>query len=260
MTSTDLCDCNKAVALDVRDFVLNVPDVKEESITDYLVWKWRLLDSRFNFLKVKTFTRQEENTTTGADFELWLIGRTKCIPLLFQAKKFLKPFDSYVLKLNFPKNTQGQLGTLLAHAKSGRFLPFYAIYTGHNRTVRPMCGGHRSDCDTGVYMIDATTVKGFADGRRRKPLALDDILRKSNPFHCMFCCTMGIEKNYFSRHFSAQPLVDVVRGPNDLPQYVQELLNMDLASQLPEQSRERLQNVALSPARIIGVYDLRQEE
>ena len=48
MTYTDPCDCNKAIGLEVRDFVRNVPDVKEESITDYLIWKWKLLDSRFN--------------------------------------------------------------------------------------------------------------------------------------------------------------------------------------------------------------------
>ena len=75
MTTPDLCVANKAVGVEVRDFILNVPDAKEESITDYLVWKWRALDTRFNYVNVKTFTRQEENAKTGADFELelWLV-------------------------------------------------------------------------------------------------------------------------------------------------------------------------------------------
>ena len=117
----NLCDANKAVSLEVKNFMLlNVPDVKEESITDYLVWKWRELDSRFKYINVATFTRQEESTTTGADFEieLWLVGNKFHFPLVFQAKKFVKPNDSYVTKLNYPSKTQGQLTTLLAYAKA----------------------------------------------------------------------------------------------------------------------------------------------
>lgn len=119
-TYIDLCERNKAIGLQVRDFILNVPNAKEESITDYLVWQWGLLDSRFRYIKVKTFTRQEENTSTGADFELelWVVGKTKFLPLLFQAKKFLKPFDSYQQKLNYPNNKQKQLATLLAYAST----------------------------------------------------------------------------------------------------------------------------------------------
>lgn len=39
----NICEANKAVSLEVKKFMLNVLDVKEESITDYLVWKWREL-------------------------------------------------------------------------------------------------------------------------------------------------------------------------------------------------------------------------
>lgn len=93
-----LCKTNKAISLDVREFMGNVSDVKEESITDYLVWKWRKLDPNFKYLKVSTYTRHEENSTTGADFELelWLVGRRFHFSLIFQAKKLVKPYDSYV--------------------------------------------------------------------------------------------------------------------------------------------------------------------
>ncbi len=104
MNSSDLCKNNKAIGLEVKTFMENVKDVKEESITDYLMWKWRELDRRFNYIRTSTFTRQEESDTTGADFELelWIVGRIKSLPLLFQAKKFLKPHDRYKLKLNYP--------------------------------------------------------------------------------------------------------------------------------------------------------------
>jgi len=52
--------------------------VKEESITDFLLWKWRELDKRFKFINITTFTRSDEGSRTGADFELelWLVGRS----------------------------------------------------------------------------------------------------------------------------------------------------------------------------------------
>lgn len=40
--------------------MLNVPDVKEESITDYLVWKWRELDKKVNYINVSTFTGKKK--------------------------------------------------------------------------------------------------------------------------------------------------------------------------------------------------------
>ena len=58
MVNSSLCDSNKALGREVSDFILNVPDVKEESITDYLVWKWCLLDKRFKYIRPTTFSRQ----------------------------------------------------------------------------------------------------------------------------------------------------------------------------------------------------------
>lgn len=89
----NICEANKAASFKVKNFMQNVKDVKEESITDYLVWKWRELDKRFSYINTSTFTRQEENMRTGADFELelWLVGKKSHYTLVFQAKKFIKP-------------------------------------------------------------------------------------------------------------------------------------------------------------------------
>lgn len=260
MNRSALCDSNKAVGLEVRDFILNVPDAKEESITDYLVWKWRLLDARFKYINTKTFTRQEESSTTGADFELelWLVGRTKCVPLLFQAKKFLKPFDSYVNKLNYPVNTQAQLRTLLSYAASRRLLPFYAIYTAA-ATAHPLCGG-REDLDTGVYMIDAPTIKAFADGIHGQKVSLNSLIERSNPFHCMFCCPMGTEEHYFSRYFNAQATGPAGHSRDSLPLYVRQILSMQAISDKGQAPEGNPINGELPPVRAIGVYDLTAEE
>ena len=260
MNSPDLCIANKAVGVEVRDFIINVPDTKEESITDYLVWKWRTLDARFNYLNVKTFTRQEENAKTGADFELelWLVGRSQCIPLLFQAKKFTRPFAGYVGKLNYPGNSQAQLQKLLSYAAAQRLLPFYSIYT-HVAASRPLCGG-RSDLDTGVYMIDAHEIKKVADGAQGRKVSLATLLRLSNPFHCMFCCPMSRDGSYFQNYFRSTAGKEVARRPEELPAYAQRLLY----SRDERGDKKSVDEAALSeelpPVRVVGVYDVRDRE
>jgi hypothetical protein len=260
MTLPNLCDANKAVGIEVRNFILHVPSAKEETITDYLVWRWRILDERFNYVNIKTFSRHEEHATTGADFELelWLVGRSKCIPLLFQAKKFTQPFGGYRRKLNYPNNSQSQLQKLISYAASRRLLPFYSIYTDV-AAIMPLCE-RRSDLETGIYMIDAETIKTFADGLHGRKISLGDLLRRSNPFHCMFCCPLGIEGHYFQHYFRSPTGTAAARSPEDMPAYARRLL-----SSLPRQnefdtSDDDNPGVDLPPVRAVGVYDLRDRE
>lgn len=102
--------CSQALDIDreVREFLLEVNGLNEESVTDYLLWKWSELDSRMHRFSYKRFSRSEENLETGADFELWIIGKHYSLPLVVQAKKFLqKPYDSYRKKsgiLTIPGN------------------------------------------------------------------------------------------------------------------------------------------------------------
>lgn len=251
------CEENKAVSRDVKNFMINVPDAKEESITDYLIWKWRELDPRFKYIRISAFTRHEESTTTGADFELelWLVGRRFHYPLIFQAKKFIKQHDSYVHKLNYPNGTQNQLRKLLGYAKAKKRLPFYVIYSMPDQKTLTMCGMHNL-FDTGVFMVDAYTIKKFADGSHGKRVSRNDILKKSNPFHCMFCCPLIQNNKYFNQYFP--PLDNSIKPRENarLPQFVKTLLN-DRMSNLGEQETLRIidQN-ELRMFRAVGVYDM----
>lgn len=260
MNILDLCEANKALGIEVRDFILDVPDAKEESITDYLVWKWRSLDKKFNYINVKTFNRDEENAKTGADFELelWLVGSKQCVPLIFQAKKFTRPFAGYVSKLNYPKNSKAQLLTLLQYAANKRMLPFYSIYT-HVQADRPLCGG-RDDLDTGIYMIDAQEIEKFADGVHGRQVSLAAILKRSNPFHCMFCCPMSINGGYFQKYFRSQVDSSVTRMHEEMPSYALQLLNTrNQQGENVSLSREALSE-DFPPVRAVGIYDLRDRE
>lgn len=258
--ATSLCDANKAVSTEIRDFISNVGDVKEESITDYLVWKWRELDARFHYLNVATFTRHEESSTSGADFELelWLVHRRFSLPLLFQAKKLIKPFDSYVNKLNHPSGTQGQITTLLNYARARKRLPFYAFYSIPDASTATMCAQPQAS-DGGVFMADAHAIKEFADGKHGRRVSKGALLEASNPFHCMFCCPLGLG-GYFARYFSGISSEGVGIEEGELPIYVRMLLE----SRMPEMPAQEIRSVidehALRTYRAIGVYDLRRND
>lgn len=78
--------------------------------------------------------------------------------LLIQAKKFVKPFDTYVAKLNYPNGSQGQLNKLLACARARKRLPFYAFYSLPDEETQVMCAGNDANA-SGVFIADALTVK-----------------------------------------------------------------------------------------------------
>ncbi|WP_131038242.1 DUF6615 family protein [Pseudomonas jilinensis] len=255
MKHMDICKANIALGQEVHDFMVNVPDVNEESVTDFLIWRWRQLDSRFKYLSAKTFTKHQEHHLTGADFELelWLVGRKKAIPLLFQAKKFIKSFDSYVRKFNYPSNSQSQLATLQNYAASRSLLPFYAIYSTNAGGAKALCGGRRLQRNAGVFMLPASDAKAFGDTKFGKRLGLQTILNKSNPFHCIFCCPLTRSGKYFSHYFDTE-LDGVVRDSEELPPYVQALLHSENPSDRESWPEE------CSRIKAIGVYDLREEE
>lgn len=257
-TFMNLCESNRAVSAEIKNFILNVPNAKEESITDYLVWKWRELDKRFNYINITLFTRIEESATTGADFELelWLVGRSFHFPLVFQAKKFVKPFDSYYKKLNYHNGTQSQLTTLLNYAKSKKRLPFYVFYSLSDAETTTMCGRQEA-LDTGVFMADAHTIKKFADGIYGHKIPKNDLLSASNPFHCMFCCPLFQDGKYFRSYFSSLAEVSDMNGNGQLPKYVNMLLNGRMQDADREEILSLINQHGLRSYRAVAVYDMR---
>ncbi len=209
----NLCSENKKVDALVGDFIKHVGQIKEETITDYLVWQWGLIDKRFNYIDVTQFDRDQENTTTGADYEmeLWLVGRTHAIPLVFQAKKVIKNYNGYKAALNYPENTQAQLTTLLTYAKSQRKLPFYMFYSVPDTRTESKCIKYSAASGITIYMADALEIKEIADSSAKK-ISKNDLLKKSNPFQCIFCCPLSSPnrnggsmldglRSYFRRYF-----------------------------------------------------------
>jgi hypothetical protein len=256
-----ICGADKSVFLEVKNFMLNVPDVKEESITDYLVWKWRELNARFKYINVSTFTRQEESTKTGADFELelWLIWQKFHFPLVFQAKKLDKKHNSYVTKLKYPAKTQKQLNTLLSYAKTHNKLPFYAFYSIPDSNTQTMCyAGNVSD--TAIFIADAHKVKAFADGKHGNRVSKYALLKATNPFHCMFCCPLTLSGYYFTSYFSELTEGAEARDNEKLPNYVSMLLDGRILELSEDEMLSVINQNELRVFRAVGVYDMRDLE
>lgn len=239
----NLCESNKATSLEVKNFMQNVSDIKEESITDYLVWKWRELDKRFNYINIKTFTRQQENSVTGADFELelWLIKDNGYYPFIFQAKKFIKQYDSYLSKLKYPKNTDGQLNKLMAYSNSHYKYPFYVFYSIPDQNTNTRCC---TSNDTSIFIVDASIIKKFTNGYYGKKISKNDILEKSYPFHCIFCCTNCLNK--------------LPPPQRTLPSHVQMLLENETPPNIDEIIKKHKKE--LNRYRIVAAYDMRNAE
>ncbi|MFO1493171.1 MAG: DUF6615 family protein [Lysobacterales bacterium] len=256
----DICESHKALASEVRNFILNVGDIKEESITDFLVWKWRELDKRFNYLSVRTFNHDEESARTGADFdfdlELWLVGRRTHVALAVQAKKFVRQHDSYVRKLRYPNGTKQQMDTLIRYAASNNRLPYYFFYALSGPAMTSRCAA--SSLDGAVFVAEAGVMEEFADGKRGGRVSRDALLAECSPFHCLFCCPFGATKSNLRIYY---PLGgDSATGlPNsDLPAYVKALLR-DSRGNVDEQGAQRDSNEGWSRFRAVGVYDLRND-
>jgi hypothetical protein len=251
-----LCKANLDLSKEVAEFLRNVPSANEESITDYLIWKWRELDKRFKFLKVKPFTRHAENAISGADFdlELWLLGPLRNFSMTIQAKKFVLPYDSYVKRLQYPNRTSGQLKKLLQYSQQTGRQPFYFIYSIPEATTELLCEGPRCQ-DAGVFVAHANQISNLISGVSANRLSRDAILAKSNPLHCLFCCPLARHgPDEFFRYYFPDAS-DSVSNDQPLPKYVMSLLESNSEGLIL--NREDIEHV--KKFRAVAVYDLRKE-
>ncbi|WP_201603615.1 DUF6615 family protein [Psychrobacter immobilis] len=186
----NMCEKHKEVERQVVEFTENVRHVGEESITDYLFWKWADINKCFQHLDFSHYTKHQESKTSGADFrmEIWLVGKTQSLPLLFQAKKISKEYQNYIAAINYPKKTKNQIDTLLGYAKTKRKVPLYMFYSdsGFKQHKSFRGGVHKVP---GIYIAHAKTVKKIANQKPGFKLSRTQLLSKSMSFHNLFCFT-----------------------------------------------------------------------
>ncbi len=186
-TTETACATSTLLSADVAAWVRSQPSVGEESITDWFLY--RLSDS-VPWVRYLPFTRREEGTRTGADWEWWLIGDSRSLGMRVQAKNFARAADAYPL-LAYANRRGLQIEMLMEAAAQNKLLPLFALYHGDSRVGTTLCPGWTSHApgDQGVFLADAERCYSnyVKPGRRRvDPL---EVLSQSCSLACLFCCS-----------------------------------------------------------------------
>lgn len=88
-TPTD-CERVRHCSLYVRHWIEKQPEVKEESLTDWLLFE---LSRRIPRIRYKSFSRHEESRVTGADWHWWFVFDRFSFQIRVQAKRLKRLLD-----------------------------------------------------------------------------------------------------------------------------------------------------------------------
>ncbi len=185
-TAKTTCAITALLSADLGVWVRSQPSVGEESLTDWLLY--RLSDS-VPWVRYLPFSRCEEGTATGADWEWWLIGDSCSLGIRVQAKNFARVDDVYPL-LAYANRRGLQIEMLIEAAAQNKLLPLFALYHGDPPVRTTCCPSWSSHppADSGVFLADAERCYAayVKPGRRRvDPL---EVLGHSCSLACLFCC------------------------------------------------------------------------
>lgn len=117
------------VSRECLEWMEKQPSVKEESLTDWLLYEVSKKTNRFCY---HAFKRNEE-ATTGADWEWWVLttdsqGRIGAFRFLIQAKKLWRGRDNYPL-ISYSNKNGMQIDLLLEEARKRNAIPLYMYYS-----------------------------------------------------------------------------------------------------------------------------------
>ena len=180
-----MSDCEELHASSqyVRTWMQKQPEVKEESLTDWLLFD---VSQKIPRITYKAFSRQEEARKTGADWEWWFLFASFGFKMRVQAKKLCPSADHYPA-IAYTNRHGLQIEKLLSDAKRENFMPFYAFYT--TETANVMCQMHRND--EGVFMAGGRSVHSEVIAVPRRPVSSGDLLKHTVAVSCFLCCPLA---------------------------------------------------------------------
>jgi hypothetical protein len=198
-TSTEqLCRILRTSSQYVLSWLISQESVKEESITDWLLYD---VSSKTNRVGYHLFSRQEEARHTGADWEWWFVSNRCSVGFRVQAKKIRTDKDNYPgLAYANAHGLQGE--KLIQDAKRKGLGALYAFYAKNVSQVR--CP--KRIVDEGVFIASADEIYLDFVKPTRSKVEQDSLTSASVPLSCLFCCpiTMG-----------SRPIADRHRGSSD---------------------------------------------
>lgn len=144
-----------------------------------------LYKAHSNEVTVLDFTRAEESSTSGADWEWWFLGK-KCFGCVVQAKRL----EESRYEIGYvPKNNYPQIDRLLDYAIDVGVEPLYCFYNWWHFSKNPSpwnCGSYaKKDSLQGCTVADGWGIyqqhlSGIYDA--------NSISRIAEPWHCIVCC------------------------------------------------------------------------
>lgn len=247
------CDILASLAAYVGNWVTRQPAVKEESLTDWLLFEASNRSPRIRYV---AFSRHAEARLTGADWEWWFLFRSANWKFRVQAKK-INAVDNYP-GLAYSNAHGMQIEKLREDSKAENAIAMYAFYS------QPNAAGHcpRSSPDCGVFVAGAEQVYSDFIRPGRAQVSVDALLKRSRPLQCMVCCPLdgagdmeGFLRHYFATELESKDGDEAARGRHkEAPRYVLQLL----AAQGPPASWEQELRHHFAGIGGIAVVDLRE--
>ena len=226
----NLCKVLKDLSKETHEWLVAQPEVKEESLTDWLLYE---LSKRHPRVAYKSFTRHQEARSTGADWDWVFVYNDGVVRLRVQAKKLFVGADNYPGLARSNRYGQ-QITMLISSAATFSAYPIYAFYSANSS--RTACGGPGAPA-VGVYVCGANRVDSKLV-KVRKQVQPSDAIAISYPMACLACCPNargGSAKRliqqiygYFESEFESQEEAGAYQGYSEgIPASVSAVLNHD---------------------------------
>ncbi|HUU46594.1 MAG TPA: DUF6615 family protein [Acidobacteriota bacterium] len=180
------CEALQESSRFVRDWFRRQPAVKEESLTDWLLFD---ISQKIPRVTYRAFSHHEEARQTGADWEWWFLFSSFAFKMRVQAKK-LKPSEDHYPGIAHTNQHGLQIEKLLHDAHQTNSMPFYAFYTVE--TAEVMCRMGRND--EGVFMAEGHRIHGDVIAVPRRRIDSSDVLKHTIALSCFLCCPLALGK------------------------------------------------------------------
>jgi hypothetical protein len=211
----------------IRKWIDKQPNVKEESLTDWLLYD---ISDKIRRITYKSFTRNEEAKLTGADWEWWFLFEKCSYKFRVQAKKIKTSADNYS-SIAYTNKYGLQIENLIKDSTDNNFIPIYAFYT--NKIERVKCGRHI--LNEGVYICGAKGINNKFLKVGRQMVNYNKILEDSIPLSCMLCCPLTIKgewgigfidflKQYFKSEIDFSKSEKILGQYEGTPDYISQLV------------------------------------
>lgn len=195
------------ISAGILRWIVKQPNVKEESLTDRLLYEVSEGSDRFIY---KSFSRNEESFN-GADWEWWVLTAEpifKAYRFLLQAKKLKMDGRDKYAQLCYANRNGMQIDLLIDNAEERHAMPLYLFYSSGKATIEVKQRNIKQDilniikwcesCDNGVYFTSAHTVREMLFNIERHFISSEYLLSYSLKLSLLDLLMRGVE-NYNHR-------------------------------------------------------------